>query len=424
MATINGTSGNDTLSAGLGSDDSLNGGGGIDTVSYAQSKKGVLVNLTTNIGFVSAYNGSLKVMPLGDSITYGVRGVNDTGSGGYRTELWNKFGTDGLKVDFVGSVTSGPSSLGDKNHEGHPGWTMNQIAESVNGWLDTAKPNVVLLKIGTNDTRTDSLSTMTKELGALIDQITAKSPNAQLLVASIPPIHPDEQPAERVQRAVDFNKAIPSIISTKAAQGKKVAFVDTRSLTLSDLTSSLSLDLDNGLHPNAQGYNKIASFWRDGIYKNAGDRDTFNSIENIRGSDYDDVLRGNATANVIDGGAGSDQLNGYAGNDTLTGGLGADFFNIKSPSLGVDRITDFSVPDDTIRISNSGFGGKLTSGAPITANQFVIGTTATDTADRFIYDKAMGGLFFDTDGTGTKGQVKFVNLAVNLALTNNDIYVV
>jgi Ca2+-binding RTX toxin-like protein len=47
-----------------------------------------------------------------------------------------------------------------------------------------------------------------------------------------------------------------------------------------------------------------------------GFTDAFVSIENLTGSDFDDVLTGNAAANVLTGGVGNDTLNGGAGDDT------------------------------------------------------------------------------------------------------------
>lgn len=52
--------------------------------------------------------------------------------------------------------------------------------------------------------------------------------------------------------------------------------------------------------------------------------DTYNSIENLLGTGYADVLRGTAGINVIEGGGGGDTLQGRAGNDTLRGGSGND----------------------------------------------------------------------------------------------------
>ncbi|WP_445505332.1 hypothetical protein [Microvirga sp. G4-2] len=52
--------------------------------------------------------------------------------------------------------------------------------------------------------------------------------------------------------------------------------------------------------------------------------DSYDSIENLTGSTYDDDLRGDARANVLSGGAGDDTLQGGDGNDTLIGDEGAD----------------------------------------------------------------------------------------------------
>lgn len=64
--------------------------------------------------------------------------------------------------------------------------------------------------------------------------------------------------------------------------------------------------------------------------------DTFISIENLIGSDFDDVLIGSADDNQIMGGTGDDALRGSAGDDILDGGAGADFLNGGS---GVDTVS-------------------------------------------------------------------------------------
>lgn len=245
----------------------LNRNAAVEIVSLVPASRSIIANLEKSFTFLPEYKTPLKIMPLGDSITYGVIGNNDKESGGYRTKLWNKFTADGLPVEFVGSLSNGPDNLSSKNHEGHPKWKIEQIAALVNGCLSTYQPDLILLMIGTNDTRGNSLRRMIRELRALIDQITAQLPDAQLLVASIPPIHPAMKPALQVLRALYFNAAIPGIVNSKVAQGKKVTFVDMRDLTVNDLTASTSPGLDNGLHPNAQGYCKIASFWHDAVLK-------------------------------------------------------------------------------------------------------------------------------------------------------------
>ncbi len=52
--------------------------------------------------------------------------------------------------------------------------------------------------------------------------------------------------------------------------------------------------------------------------------DTLISIENLIGSDYNDLLIGNRQANELSGGAGNDLIRGFGGRDLINGGAGAD----------------------------------------------------------------------------------------------------
>ncbi len=75
--------------------------------------------------------------------------------------------------------------------------------------------------------------------------------------------------------------------------------------------------------------------------------DVLVSIENVSGSQGNDVLTGSAGANTLQGWDGSDVLTGAGGKDMLTGGAGADRFvygTITDSVVGTnaDRITDFS----------------------------------------------------------------------------------
>src|SRR3954464_13684471 len=85
-------------------------------------------------------NGGVRIMPLGDSITEGTQVP-----GGYRIGLWQRLAAGGYRNDFVGSQFNGPGSLGDHDHEGHPGWRIDQIDAKVTGWMRTYNPRSVLL---------------------------------------------------------------------------------------------------------------------------------------------------------------------------------------------------------------------------------------------------------------------------------------
>jgi lysophospholipase L1-like esterase len=339
--TIRGYGGNDILIGG-GGNNILDGGAGIDTVSYAQATSGVVVNLDTGVAirkFATSPDTPFKIMPLGDSNTRG----KGSDPAGYRNNLWDLLQGDGFNIDFVGSQSTGFNSF-DDNHEGHGGWTIPQIAGSVNGWLNSYQPDGILLMIGTNDTGSGTLSQMTSNLNSLIDQITNQSPNARLFVASLPP---NTTTSSRTQLTIDFNAEIPDIVDGKAAQGKNVTFVDVfGALSTSDI-------LSDGLHPTPDGYTKIAEVWHDAIANSPSGEDSLIGIENVVGSSYDDVLTGNA------------------GDNQFTGGAGRDTF-VLAEGGGIDTIADFSIGYDWL-----GLSGNLTFDR-LTISQGT-GTNANDT---------------------------------------------
>ena len=98
------------------------------------------------------------------------------------------------------------------------------------------------------------------------------------------------------------------------------------------------------------------------LYSGVGSRgdaegDQLIGIENIIGSNFDDILTGSfLSGQLIEGRAGDDILKGGAGADMLTGGSGSDTFVFKV-GYDADTITDFSfVQGDVIDISTiSGF---------------------------------------------------------------------
>jgi hypothetical protein len=63
--------------------------------------------------------------------------------------------------------------------------------------------------------------------------------------------------------------------------------------------------------------------------------DTYTSVENLTGSDFNDVLFGDAKANVLNGGARADRLVGQKG-DSLLGGAGADALVVTGSPARID----------------------------------------------------------------------------------------
>ncbi|MGC4815285.1 FG-GAP-like repeat-containing protein [Micromonospora sp. DT228] len=188
----------------------------------------------------------LRVMPMGDSITYGVS--SSTGSG-YRSGLHSALTAQGGQVEFVGSQRSGPAP---NAHEGHSGWRIADIAGIADSVLSTYRPNVVLLHIGTNDMHQNGEPAGAPgRLGSLIDQIFRAVPQVTLLVSTIVPSGNSATQA----RIAAFNQAVPGLVATRRADGKHVYLVSMSAVTTSDLA--------DGIHPNDAGYRKMsAEFYR------------------------------------------------------------------------------------------------------------------------------------------------------------------
>jgi len=193
--------------------------------------------------------GSIKIMPLGDSITFG---SPDPGYGGYRHLLWTLLKNEGYKIDFVGSRRSGIGVVPDPYNEGHPSWTTEQIKDGIDsdGWLETYEPDIILLHIGTNDIRHRQAAEAPGNLSALLDDILKRLPNTHVIVAQIIPFR---RGPERVHRS--YNEAVAEIVASK---GPRVSKVDMQNILSRD-------DYADGLHPNASGYDKMARAWEPAI---------------------------------------------------------------------------------------------------------------------------------------------------------------
>jgi acyl-CoA thioesterase I len=193
---------------------------------------------------------SLKIMPLGDSITDGY-----FVPGGYRIELWSALKKQGYTVEFVGSDSNGPSSLPSRNHEGHSGWRIDQIRQQIARWLQKFQPEIILLLIGTNDIAQGyKINTAPDRLDRLVQDIFKFAPNVQLFVGSIPPIGE----STLNQRAILYNLDVEEFVQRRQQAGKAIHFVDLYYLLSFN-------DLPDGVHPNQEGFHKIALAWEQAI---------------------------------------------------------------------------------------------------------------------------------------------------------------
>ena len=162
--------------------------------------------------------------------------------------------------------------------------------------------------------------------------------------------------------------------------------------------------------------------------------DSYSSIENLTGSDFNDVLSGNQAANLLEGGAGNDKLSGRQGadmlrgglgadwldggtwKDVLTGGIGADSFYFASVAQAGDTVTDFQTGVDHLVLSRTGFG--------IEGFSFVVGVEATSANATLLCDRNGGKLLWDADGTGAQDVVLLANISGLAHFSQSDIWIV
>jgi len=207
-----------------------------------------------------------KILPFGDSITFG---VNDEGNGGYRGPLFASAVAASQKITFTGSLSNGPTTVSGqtfpKNNEGHSGWGISRVTpySGTNAGIATVipspalssssggVPNIILLHIGTNDQGSFTATQMTSDLSGLVDKIITNAPDAYLVVAQIIPLGYGTNDVIKT-----YNQAIPGIVQQRATAGKHIAIVDM----FTGFTPATMLGSDN-IHPNTAGYKFMADKW-------------------------------------------------------------------------------------------------------------------------------------------------------------------
>nr|WP_281413516.1 calcium-binding protein [Microvirga antarctica] len=152
--------------------------------------------------------------------------------------------------------------------------------------------------------------------------------------------------------------------------------------------------------------------------------------DNATGTSGNDIIIGNAGNDRLNGAFGNDKIYGGLGKDILTGATGKDIFvfNTKLGKTNTDKITDFSVKDDSIWLDNAVFkklgkGSEAKPGA-LSKKFFTIGDHAKTKDQHVIYDSKKGVLYYDVDGSGSAKQVEIATTAKKLKMTAGDFFVV
>ncbi|BCL35531.1 SGNH/GDSL hydrolase family protein [Nostoc sp. MS1] len=223
-------------------------------------------------------NSKVKVMSLGDSLC--ANNITALRNAVERTKF-------GAKIDWVGTKKDG--TYKDSDNECHGGWSAAQVLQkpganvrlpawekqpgSVRNWVESTKPDIVLIMIGTNDffgskERGDDTSGSLKEsLQGIIDNIYAVRPKASIVIASIPPFKWNiDKGKDTNQTKTTTNEFLQQLVTRLSAQKKRIYFLDMHAAILARLRQS-NIFQNDGLHLNNEGNQFMAEQWTNALTK-------------------------------------------------------------------------------------------------------------------------------------------------------------
>jgi lysophospholipase L1-like esterase len=219
-------------------------------------------------------NGELRVMPLGDSITLGLYDGGATPNTpapseriSYRQKLFSDLTAlnPGYALRFVGGLSNGNGSDPNAyNHEGHDGFTTDQLAAGIAGWLSANPPDVILLHAGTNGAQSD-LTASVNGMIQLLDNINTWAGSSFPLRIFVARIIPDKTATRDVET---YNNDVSDNIDTTSRPNLSIFKVNQQTgAGINDLSSPDPNNTGNpafygdDVHPNQSGYDLMASKW-------------------------------------------------------------------------------------------------------------------------------------------------------------------
>lgn len=205
----------------------------------------------------AAQGAPLRILPLGDSITYGYWEGNTTNCNSYRKVLKGLLDSGGYETDFVGGLSDG--DFGDNQHHGHGGWFADDssgaksILGHIPGWMADTRPDIVLLHVGTNDIMARHVDV--NEVSLILDEIYAANSRATVVLALIIRSMPGSWQNEVIST---FNNNLNVMAQARIAAGEDLLVVDMENGAGIDYASA---DMADELHPSQIGYDKMGTNW-------------------------------------------------------------------------------------------------------------------------------------------------------------------
>ncbi len=180
--------------------------------------------------------GAVRILAVGDSITVGYGSLD---GGGYQAWLTDLLARRHITAQIT-TVAEG-------------GRTLRQMAPPALAALPTARPDIVLVALGTNDAGQNDLVDWQTRMGTFVDQILASSPTVRVAVARIALSRP--QALAGVEATI--NTYIDAVVAARRPSGR---------VTSADMTVIPQRWNDvEGIHPTDPAYLRMAQQWTAAI---------------------------------------------------------------------------------------------------------------------------------------------------------------
>ena len=378
---LEGRLGNDTLTGGAGND-TLDGGSGafVDSVSYIDAGRGVSVDLSAGIASEDGFGGVDTLIDI-EQLTGSSHADNIT-SATNTQRIDSADGDDQITLGLGAISVDGGSGSDTVDYSGLS--SSDAISVELDGL------NSVSLSISGSDDQT--LIAIENVIGGQGDDVLTGDNSRNLLDGGI---------------------------GNDTLQGRG-----------GDDTLIGGAGIDRADYSQAGGAVDVDLQTNRAIADGNGGEDILSGIENLSGSNFDDVLKGDANANTLLGNGGSDRLTGGAGIDVLDGGSGRDIADYSAVTGSV--VADLSANT----ASQDGDGSNDT----LTGIEDVVGSAQDDILFGDSGDNALtgglgddvlrgsGGLDTLTGGDGSHDVADYseavsqvvVNLATNSATQDGD----
>jgi VCBS repeat-containing protein len=455
--------GNDVVSSGAGNDlvdggggnDSLNGGDGVDTLSYASATSAVTVSLGTAMAQITGGSGTdtvsnfenLTGSAFADNLTgTGLDNVIDGGLG--VDSMTGGLGNDVYVADETGDVLNELAGGGTDRVESSANYSLGAEIENLtltgtaalsgtgnalaNHIIGNAGANLLdggagadLIAGGAGDDQIDGGTGDDQMAGGLGDDtftvdsaLDAISENAGEGADTVLTALASYALASEVENLTGTNNAGQALtgngLANLIAAGTGADLIDGAGGDDVLRGGAGGDDLAGGAGSDTADYSQdaagggaagvtvslAAGTGTDGF----GATDSYDSIENVRGTAQADILTGDDFANTLSGDGGDDRLQGGLGDDRIEGGAGADEARYASGGPA-DSIVSRS-GDDLILNSALGAGTEgVDTLSGVETIRFAGADAILGTADDRVFSRVGGNFAVDADddaGTATE----------------------